>query len=107
MANTDTIDIILEAITPKEWGDKAFVYSRDNNSFCVCREKDEDLEKTSPRKFEAKALAKDGKVIITLPADFARFYLWNREARPYSVVIGGVLRAMVFVAKPVEKKVLK
>lgn len=89
--------------TPEEWGTKAFVYGPSPDEFYVTQEKHKALEVASARKFEASVSVKDGKVSITLPADFARAYLWQREAQIVKIVYGDHKAICVF-AKPVEKK---
>ena len=107
MASTDTIELPLgDLTTPKEWGTKAFVYGPSPNEFYITQTKHKALEIASARKFEAKVSVKDGKVLIALPADFARGYLWQREAQIVKIVHKEGQAICVF-AKPVEKKALK
>jgi hypothetical protein len=104
MATTDTINLPLTGLTtPEEWGTKAFVYGPSPNEFYVTQAKHKTLEVASARKFEAKVEVKDGIVNIVLPADFARAYLWNREAQIVKIVHPQGQAICVF-AKPPEKK---
>jgi hypothetical protein len=101
---SEEIELPLEnLVTPEEWGDKAFVYGPSPDEFYITQAKHKALEVASPRKFEAKVEVKDGVVNIVLPADFARAYLWQREAQIVKIVHPQGQAICVF-AKPVEKK---
>jgi hypothetical protein len=104
MANMDTINLPLgDLVKPEEWGTKAFVYGPSSDEFYITQEKHKALEFASARKFEATVSVKDGQVIIALPADFARVYLWNRKAQIVKIVHAEGQAICVF-AKSVEKK---
>jgi hypothetical protein len=100
MATTiETIDLPLgDLVTTKEWGDKAFVYAPSEDEFYITQEKHKALEFASPKKFEAKVTSMDGKVKIVLPTDFARAYMWQRNAQISKIVYGTKLAIVVFAA---------
>lgn len=100
MASTDTIELPLgDLTTPEEWGNKAFVYGLSPDEFYITQEKHKALEFASSRKFEASVSVKDGKVSIALPADFARAYLWQRNAQIVKIVYGDHKAICVFSKK--------
>lgn len=87
-------------VKPEEWGDKAFVYAIDGDIFSITQEKHPALELKSDRKFEAKVAIKDGDVHVSLPLDFARFYLWKRKAVLMAVEYDKKKAIVVFARHP-------
>ena len=96
-----TIELPLGSLVkPEAWGTKVYVYEIDVNDFAITREKLATLESTSPRKFDAKAVVKDGEIRVALPAEFARQYLWERKAQLYLIDAQG--KDVVLVASEPE-----
>jgi hypothetical protein len=96
-----TIDLPLgELVKAGTWGEKVYVYEIDVNDFAITKEKLATLESSSPRKFEAKAVVKDGEIRVALPAEFARQYLWERKAQLYLIDAQG--KDVVLVASEPE-----
>jgi len=95
----ETIDLPLESVvTAKEWGDKAFVYAPSDDEFYITQEKHKALEFVAHRKFEAKVTVVDDKVKVILPTEFARAYMWERQAQIAKITYGNKLAIVVFAA---------
>lgn len=104
MASTDTIDLPLNDLaTPEQWGSKAYVYAPSLDEFYITQEKHKALEVAAKRKFEAKVIVRDNIVYIVLPAEFARAFMWQREAAITKIVYGEKMAICVF-AGPAQKK---
>ena len=104
---TETIDLPLESVvTAKEWGDKAFVYAPSEDEFYITQEPHKALDFVTHKKFEAKVTVVDGKVTIVLPAEFAKAYLWQRDAQIAKITYGNKLAVVVFATpkKPVQTR---
>lgn len=97
MASTETIELPLgDLVTPEEWGKTAFVYAPSKDEFYVTQEKHKALEFASKTKFGASVSVKDGQVLVALPTEFARAYMWHREAAITKIVYGEKLAIVVF-----------
>jgi len=104
MASTTTIDLPLTGlVTEAEWGPTAFVYAPSADEFYITQEKHKTLEAASSRKFEAKVSVKEGVVNIALPPDFARTYLFERNALINKIVYGDKVAIVVFAEKGKKK----
>jgi hypothetical protein len=97
---TETIDLPLgDLVTAKEWGDKAFIYAPSEDEFYITQEKHKALEFASHKKFEAKVVSVDGKVKVVLPTEFAKAYMWKREAAISKITYGTKVAIVVFSTK--------